>query len=138
MIVEIFDVKFDDCDIPPSEDPLNIVEVNYDHLFDPIPTTQLSEVLVSTEAQQQHADVSGPTPSEDVSLNHSSSLVERESSTSPVQLITTEVPINEDVAPISLSRTQPQPIIQSDSDDEIENIETRADPRVFTIQQTTS
>ena len=74
LIVESFNVKFDDCyvrntdptsetkailesDIASSSDSLNIVELNYDDLFDPIETAQLSEVLVSPEAQQQHAEV---------------------------------------------------------------------------------
>lgn len=77
LIIESFDVKFDDyyvcniapwtenkeilkSDIPASSGPINIVEVNYDDLFDPVETAKLSEVLVSPEAQQQHADVSGP------------------------------------------------------------------------------
>ena len=68
LIVESFDVKFNDyyvrntapsretkaileSDIPASSGPLNIVEVNYDNLFDPVDTAQLSEILVSSEAQ---------------------------------------------------------------------------------------
>ena len=93
LIIESFDVKFDDsytCNTPLSTEttaimesdifassgPLNLVEVNYDDLFDPVETAKLSEVLVSPADQQQHADISRPSPSEAVSLNTSTSLVE--------------------------------------------------------------
>ncbi|KAL7607950.1 hypothetical protein Lser_V15G09808 [Lactuca serriola] len=45
-----------ESDIPATSGPLNLVESNYDDLFDPIETAKLSEVLVSPAAQQQHAD----------------------------------------------------------------------------------
>ena len=74
LIVKSFDVKFNDycicntalsietkaileSDIPVSSDPLNIVEVNYDDLFDPVETAKISEVLVSPKAQQQHSEL---------------------------------------------------------------------------------
>ena len=86
LIIESFDVKFDnyyilntppstettaimESDIPASSGSPNLVEVNYDDLFDPVKTVKLSEVLVSPTAQQQHADVSGPSLSEVASLN---------------------------------------------------------------------
>ena len=102
MIIESFDVKFDDyhicnsalstetttileSDIPASSGQLNLVEINYDDLFDPVDTAKVSEVLMYLEAQQQHADVSGPTTSEEVSLNSSTSLVVGENSTPNIQ-----------------------------------------------------
>ena len=81
-----------ESDIPATSGPLNLVEINYDDLFDPIETAKLSEVLVSPAAQQQHADVSGPSLSEVVSLNTSTSPVEGESST-PDLIATVEVPV---------------------------------------------
>ncbi|CAH1432412.1 unnamed protein product [Lactuca virosa] len=150
LIVESFDVKFDDyyvhntapstetkaileSDIPASSGPLNIVEVNYDDLFDPVEITKLSEVLVSPEAQQQHADVSGPSLSDVVSLNTSTSPVEGESST-PDQVTTIEVPVLDDAVPVPIRRESLPSDISSDSDDEdIENIDTRTDSRIITL-----
>ena len=40
-----------ESDILISSGPLNIVEVNYDDLFDPTETTHISEILVSVVAQ---------------------------------------------------------------------------------------
>ena len=39
-----------ESDIPASSGPLNLVEVNYDDLFDPVETAKLYEVLVSPTA----------------------------------------------------------------------------------------
>ena len=120
LIIESFDVKFDDyyvhntapsteteaileCDVPESSGPLNIVEVNYDDLFDPIETTKLSKVLVSPEAQMYHAEVSGPTPSDEVSLNTSTSPVEGENSI-PYRFTTIEVLVLEEATPTPLRR----------------------------------
>lgn len=46
-------------DIPIQSKPLNIIEVNYDTLFDSLETTIFSKILVSTAAQVQHIEVSG-------------------------------------------------------------------------------
>ena len=96
LIVKSFDVRFDDyyvcntatlsetksileSDILASLGLLNIVDVNYDDLFDPVETAQLSEILVSLEAQQQHEKVFGLSMSEDLSHGTSTLLVEGES-----------------------------------------------------------
>lgn len=149
LIIEIFDVKFDDshirdappstettaimeCDIPASSGPLNLVEVNYDDLFDPVETEKLSEDLVSPVAQQQHADSSGPSSSEVVSINTSTSPVEGESST-PDLAATVEVPIL-DVVQIPARKEALSSNVSSDLDDElIENIDTGTDPRIITL-----
>ena len=86
LIVEIFDVKFDDYyvlntapieetkftlenDIPPSLVVLNIVEVNYGVLFNPAETANLLEISVSPVAQQHQLEVFGPTISEGTSFH---------------------------------------------------------------------
>lgn len=47
-------------DIPIQFRPLNIVEVNYDTLFDPLETAILSKILVSPFAQLQNTNDSVP------------------------------------------------------------------------------
>lgn len=150
LIVESLDVTFDDyyvrntapsnetkvileSDIPFSSGPFKIVEINYDDLFDPIETAQLSEVLVSLEAQQQHAEVSGPTLSNEVSLNPSTLPIEGQSST-PDQVTTIEVPVPEEVDLVLLHRGSLLSNVSSNSDDDNrETIDTRTDPRVITL-----
>ncbi|XP_023730243.1 uncharacterized protein LOC111877976 [Lactuca sativa] len=138
LIVESIDVKFDDhyvrntalstetkaileSDIPTSSGPLNIFEINYDDLFDPAETARLSEILVSPVAQQKHAEVSGPTLSEDFSLNTSTSPVEGESSTL-VPMTNIEVPVLEDAAPVSNHKISiPSNVSSKSEDEEVEN-----------------
>lgn len=150
LIFESFDVKFGDyyirniapstetksileSDIPASSGPLNLVEVNYDDLFDPVETARLSEILVSLEAQQQHVDVSGPSLSYEVSLNTSALQVEGENSTLE-QVTTTEVPVLDDVAPVPIHIGSLPSDVSSNSDDEnIDNIGTITDPWVIIL-----
>ena len=89
---------------------------------------------MSLVAQQQHAEVSGPTLSDDVSLNTSTSTVEGENST-PDQVTTIEVPVPEEAASVPIHRITLPSNVSSDSDDEdIEkNIDTETDPRVITL-----
>ena len=133
LIIESFDVKFNDshirdappstetttimdCDIHASSGPLNLVELNYDDLCDPVETTKLSEVLVSPAAQQ-HVDISGPSPSDGVSINTSTSPVEGESST-PDLPATIEVSILNDIY-VPARRESVPSNVSSDSDDEL-------------------
>ena len=85
---------------------------------------------MSPEAQQQHAEVSGPSMSDDLSLGTSTSPIEGESTT-PTLTTTIEVLLIEDVAPISIRRV-PNPSNASSDSDEKENISTRTNPRVIT------
>ena len=87
---------------------------------------------MSPTAQQQHADVSGPSLSEIASLNTFTSPVEGES-TSPVNTTTIEVPVLDD-AQVHIRRKSLPSNVSSDSDDEIiENIDTITDPRIVTL-----
>lgn len=120
-----------ESDIPISSGPLNIVEVNYDTLFDPTETTHLSEILVSPMAQQQHAEVSRPIISEGTSLDSSTSLVEGERPV-PLEFTTTEVLVLEETDPESTRRPTIHLNVSEDSDDEVaKNIDTRSDPRII-------
>lgn len=63
-------------ELPIGSRPVNIVEVDYETLFDPPKTTRLVEVLISPSAQLQHTKDSSPSVSEDYSNMTSTSLVE--------------------------------------------------------------
>ena len=88
---------------------------------------------MSSAAQQQHADVSGPSLLEVVSLNTSTSPVEGESSTQDIAT-TVEVPVPDAAYIPARSEASASNEPSDDSDDElIENIDTRSDPRIVTL-----
>ena len=144
LIVESFDIKFDDyyvrntgpsnetkvileSDIPASSGPLNIVEINYDYLFDPVDTSHLSKIIVSPVAQQQYVEVYGLSLY-DALLPRTSTLLIKAESTTPVLITTIKVPVIEDATPVSSRRVTTQSNVSSESNnEEIERIDTRID-----------
>ena len=67
----------------------------------------LFKILVSSVAQQQHVEVSGPSLSEYLSNGTSTLPVEGEGTT-PVQMTTIKVPVIEDTCPVSTRRVTTQ------------------------------
>lgn len=64
--------------IPIQSKPLNIVEMNYDTLFDSMESARLYEILVSPKAQLQHTEESRPPSTEDSAHVTYTSLVDEE------------------------------------------------------------